>query len=87
MPDAAQAQQLKAVTDTNGTGNVNDLVRDGTATLPRAPVVARGAYHSEVDGQQVTIVETNFFGEHSDDELLAEIAGDAARLSEHLAAG
>lgn len=87
MPDAAQAQQLKAVTDTTGTGNVNDLVRDGTATLPRAPVVANGKYHSEADGQQVTIVETNFFGEHSDDELLAEIAGDAARLSEHLTAG
>jgi hypothetical protein len=87
MPDGAQAQQLKAVTDTDGTGNVNDLVRDGTATLPRAPVVARGAYYSKVEGQQVTIVEADFFDEHSDDQLLSEITSDAARLSEHLAAG
>jgi hypothetical protein len=84
MPDAALAQQLKAVTDTDGTGNVNDLVRDGTANLPGAPVVARGKYYSEVDDREVTIVEANFYGEHSDEQLLADISRDAARLAEHL---
>ncbi|EID52682.1 hypothetical protein [Saccharomonospora xinjiangensis] len=87
MPENAQAQQLKAVTDTDGTGNVNDLVRDGTATLPKAPVVAQGEYHSEVNGREVTIVEANFFEGHSDAQLLAEIGEDAARLSEHLSEG
>ncbi len=87
MPDASLAQQLKAVTDTDGTGNINDLVRDGTASLPRAPVVARGQYHSEVEGQEVTIVETEFFDEHTDSELLHDISVDAAQLADHLRNG
>ncbi len=84
MPDASGAQHLKAVTDTDGTGNVNDLARDETVTIPGAPVVAQGEYHSEVDGREVTIVEANFFGDHSDEQLLTDISQDAARLAEHL---
>lgn len=87
MPDDSGAQQLKAVTDTDGTGNVHDLARDETVTLPGAPVVAQGEYHSEVDGREVTIVEANFFGGHSDGQLLADISQDAVGLAEHLAAG
>ena len=79
MPDESLAQQLKAVTDTDGTGNVNDLVRDGTASLPRAPVMIPGQYHSEVEGREVTIVETDFFDEHTDPDLLHDISVDAAR--------
>lgn len=87
MPDASQAQQLKAVTDTDATGNIEDLARNGTVNLPKAPSVARGEYHSQIDGHQVTIVEANFYDEHSDPELLRTITADAAKLTEHLTAG
>ncbi|WP_252365146.1 hypothetical protein [Saccharomonospora piscinae] len=87
MPAGGAAQQLKAVTDTDGTGNVHDLARDGTVQLPGAPVVANGEYHSVVDGRDVTIVEAAFFAEHSDPALLEKISTDAVRLTEHLRAG
>nr|WP_085977968.1 hypothetical protein [Saccharomonospora marina] len=84
MPTATQAQQLKLITDTDGTGNVNDLVRDGTASLPGAPSVAGGEYHSKSEGKEVTIVESEFYGDHADDALLTRIGSDALRLSEAL---
>lgn len=84
MPSATEAQQLKLITDTEGTGNVNDLVRDGTASLPGAPSVAGGEYHSESEGTEVTIVEAEFYGDHTDDPLLTRIGSDALRLSDAL---
>ncbi|MFF5992744.1 hypothetical protein [Prauserella flavalba] len=82
MPDAGGAQQLKAITDTDGTGNVNDLVRDETVKLPGAPNVAQGEYESRSEGTEVTIVEAAFFADHTDDELLARIGTDALRLAD-----
>ncbi|MBK1788569.1 hypothetical protein JHE00_29940 [Prauserella sp. ASG 168] len=82
MPQASDAQQLKAVTDTEGTGNVNDLVRDESVSLPGAPNVAQGEYASRAEDKKVTIVEAAFFGEHTDDELIARIGDDALRLAE-----
>ncbi|WP_307849548.1 hypothetical protein [Qaidamihabitans albus] len=84
MAEAATAQQLKVITDTEGTGNVNDLVRDGSANLPGAPQVAGGEYQSTARGREVTIVESAFFDGHTDEDLLARIAEDALRLAEHL---
>jgi len=84
MPAPEVAQQFKAITDTDNTGNVNDLVRDGTANIPGAPMVAKGEYESKVNGTSVTIVETNFFGGHEDARLLPRIAHDALRLGEQL---
>lgn len=82
MPQQRSAQQLKVTTDTDGTGNVNDLVRDGTATLPGAPNVARGEYASRVVGTRLTITETAYFPDAAGaPETLAEIAHDALRLS------
>ncbi|GAA1224302.1 hypothetical protein GCM10009676_02240 [Prauserella halophila] len=82
MPGQTGAKQLKVTTDTEGTGNVNDLVRDGTATLPGAPNVAGGEYASRVVGNRLTIVEVQFFEDTSgSQELLGEIAHDALRLS------
>lgn len=80
MPDQAQATQLKAITDTDNTGNVNDLVRDGSVQIPGAPNVAQGEYQSKADGATVTIVEANFFDGHEDAALLPRIANDAVRL-------
>ncbi|SFQ05280.1 hypothetical protein SAMN05421810_104315 [Amycolatopsis arida] len=84
MPTPALAQQLKAITDTDNTGNVSDLVRDGTADLPGAPSVARGEYASRSGGATVTVVEANFFADHRDPALLTRIATDALRLADTL---
>lgn len=84
MPTPDEARQLKELTDTDGTGNVSDLIRDGTVSLPDAPTVARGKYHSRLDGNEVTIVEAAFFGDHDDDATLARISADAVRLSAQL---
>ncbi|MCR3718571.1 MULTISPECIES: hypothetical protein [Prauserella salsuginis group] len=82
MPGQTGAKQLKVTTDTDGTGNVNDLIRDGTANLPGAPNVATGEYASRVVGNRLTIVETQFFADSAGPpELLGEIAHDALRLS------
>jgi hypothetical protein len=86
MPDAASAKQLKALTDQDGTGNVNDLVKDGTAKIDGAPKVykAQAQYDSRVNGSDVTIVMTDFFANHQDKALLKRIALDALRLSDEL---
>lgn len=82
MPGQTGAKQLKVTTDTEGTGNVNDLVRDGTANLPGAPNVATGEYASRVVGDRLTIVEAQFFADTpGSQDLLGEIAHDALRLS------
>ena len=82
MPEQDGAKQLKVTTDTDGTGNVNDLVRDGTATLPGAPNVAQGEYASRVVGTRLTIVETAYFPDSAGaPDTLQRIAHDALRLS------
>lgn len=84
MPEPNAAQQLKLSTDTDGTGNVADLIRDGTARLPGAPKVAGGAYASAIDGTEVTIVESAFFRGYDNKDLLARISADALRLGDML---
>ncbi len=81
MPDPQQTRQLKSITDTSGTGNVSDLVRDGTAEIPGAPNVASGEYASTVTERSLTIVEANFFEDHTDKALLQRISTDALRLA------
>ncbi|WP_142003334.1 hypothetical protein [Amycolatopsis cihanbeyliensis] len=81
MPDPRQTRQLKSITDTSGTGNVSDLVRDGTADIPGAPKVASGEYASTVAERDLTIVEANFFEGHTDKALLQRISTDALRLA------
>lgn len=58
MPDTAAARELRGRADTNGSGNVNDLLREGV-TYPGGPSQLRSAeYASAVSGPTVTIVES-----------------------------
>ncbi|MGY1700027.1 hypothetical protein [Geodermatophilus sp. SYSU D00766] len=58
MGDSAAARALRALTDTNGSGNVSDLLREGV-TYPGAPAGLSGAeYASAAGGSLVTVVET-----------------------------
>ncbi|SDY03665.1 hypothetical protein SAMN05421504_104294 [Amycolatopsis xylanica] len=81
MPDGEQAQELKKLTDRDGTGNVDDLVKDGTAKIPNAPKVYKAKYDSHVTGNEVAIVMADFFDGHKDDPLLKRITTDALRLA------
>jgi hypothetical protein len=84
MPDAGQAQQLKTLTDQDNTGNVNDLVKDGTTKIAGAPNLASGQYASATNGPEVTIVLAKFFDNRSAKPLLTQISADATRLAGNL---
>ncbi|WP_106964971.1 hypothetical protein [Amycolatopsis orientalis] len=83
MPDAAKATELKQLTDQDGTGNVSDLVRDGTFHDTDAPKLSgdQAEYQSKADGAEVTIVLTDFYYGHHDKPLLTRIAKNALKLS------
>lgn len=58
MPDTAAARDLRGTTDTTGTGNVNDLLREDVR-YPGSPSRLEDAeYASAVSGPTVTIVES-----------------------------
>lgn len=80
MPSDASASELKGITDTSGTGNVSDMLYDGTVQLPGAPQVAGGAYASELAGDAITIVEGAFYDDYSAPALLDQIAATAIRI-------
>lgn len=84
MPSSEQARELKVLTDTDGTGNVADLQRDGSVQIPGAPDVAGGEYASDVSGNNVTIVEAEFFDGYQHRLLLAEITREALRVATSL---
>nr|WP_098514196.1 hypothetical protein [Amycolatopsis sulphurea] len=83
MPTAAQATELKQLTDQDGTGNVSDLVRDGTYHAAGAPKLSgtQAEYESTVTGNDVTIVLADFYAKHQDPAALQSIAKDALKLS------
>ncbi|MCA0144103.1 hypothetical protein [Blastococcus sp. LR1] len=60
MADPATARQLRGLADTNGSGNVSDLLREGV-TFDGAPEALSSAeYASAVSGATVTIVESSW---------------------------
>ncbi len=63
MPDTASAQALRALADSNGTGNVSDLLREGTR-YDGAPERLDGQeYASSQRGNVVTVVEAAWSGQ------------------------
>ena len=58
MPDTATARDLRALTDRNGSGNVNDLLREGVGYAGGPDELSSAEYASAVSGPTVTIVES-----------------------------
>ncbi len=58
MPDAASARALQGLADTDGSGNVSDLLREGVRVDGAPEKLSRAEYASGQDGPVVTIVET-----------------------------
>ena len=83
MPDEATAGQLQNLADTNGTGNVSDLLRAGVRIDGGPPELVAAAYASARDGSAVRIVEVAWLSDTAtgDAALLASAANDALRLA------
>ncbi|MFV0532332.1 MAG: hypothetical protein ACK5MR_01600 [Cumulibacter sp.] len=79
MPDAAGAASLKSMTDTEGTGNVTDLLREGVLPdgYPTSDILVAGEYASAVTGAELRIVEAAFV-DGSTTTPTVDAAADAA---------
>ncbi|GAB3455672.1 hypothetical protein [Actinophytocola sediminis] len=85
MAKESQAAELRELTDTDNTGNVNDLVREGEVPVEGLKTLsAGGGYDSEQNGKEVVIVESDYdpsaaAGGSSDE--LDKVCADALRLA------
>jgi hypothetical protein len=87
MPTAAEATELKRISDGNSTGHVKDLVEDGVV-VPGGPQSLQNAgYVSRQHGARVVIVMTEFVDGGKDtggnlnasDQSLRAVSADAAK--------
>ncbi|MGY2084308.1 hypothetical protein [Blastococcus sp. SYSU DS0539] len=82
MSDAAAARELRALTDRDGSGNVNDLLREGIG-YDGGPAQLRSAqYASAVSGPTVTVVESAWAdpGAAGSAAAVDEVASDGLAL-------
>jgi len=78
MPDTAAARELQAVADTTGTGNVNDLLREGKGYAGGPQELAGAEYASAVSGPVVTIVESSWVEPGAGNAATVDAIADAA---------
>jgi hypothetical protein len=74
MPDTAAARSFQALADRSGSGNVNDLLREGVRYTGSPDGLSGAEYASAVSGSGVTIVESAWVDENSE--------GTSARMDE-----
>jgi hypothetical protein len=79
MPDNTIARELQALTDTNGSGNVSDLLREGVRYTGSPAELSGAEYASAVSGSVVTIVESAWVEENSE--------GSSAEIDQAATAG
>lgn len=92
MADEAAAGQLRDLTDNDGTGNINDLVREGVVTIDGLKSLSRNdGYASTHQGRDVVIVEADFdpkaakgADKKKDENLLDEVCTDALRKASEI---
>jgi hypothetical protein len=91
MRSTDDAAQLRELTDKDGTGNVSDLVKDGTVKLPPLKCLCNGGGYKAVQHDaNVIIVESDFEpaakrGDKTQDEaILDAICEDVIRLGDQI---
>lgn len=82
MPDAANAQALRSLADTDGSGNVSDLLREGARYDGGPTKLSNAQYASAQQGTTVTIVETSWTGTAGTASALDALASAALSLDE-----
>ncbi|WP_222193172.1 hypothetical protein [Modestobacter italicus] len=80
MPDDASAQALRSLADTDGSGNVSDLLREGVSWEGGPTALSRAQYASSQQDATVTIVETSWTGEAGPTSALDALASSALSL-------
>jgi hypothetical protein len=89
MTDEQTAGDLRELTDTDGSGNVSDLVFEGEVTVEGLEALNGGGYASEQQGKQVTIVEADYDPKASQGGSkgeLKDVCKDAIRLGREMVA-
>jgi hypothetical protein len=81
MPDVAGAQALRSLADTDGSGNVSDLLREGARYDGGPTKLSKAQYASQQQGTTVTIVETSWAGTAGTASALDALASTALSLS------
>lgn len=94
MADEDTADKLRKLTDTDGKGNIKDVVRDGLVTIDGLKSLsARDGYASTQTGNEVVIVESDFApkdksdDKKADQDLLDNVSEDALRLADQVNGG
>ena len=82
MPDTATARDLQSLTDTSGTGNVNDLLREGVRYAAGPEALSGSEYASAVSGPVVTVVEASWVQEGAGEAAEIDAVADAALVLE-----
>lgn len=84
MPSASDAAAIKVVIDGTGTGNVNDLLREGV-TYPGAPErMPRSGYASLQDGEVLVVAEAGFTDGGSTSNTDPRLRAAAAAAAKHV---
>ena len=84
MPGSDVAEQLRALTNGDKTGNLNDLIKDGGLAVPNMPTTSQlqdGGYAATTNGNVTTITLSAFVGAHQDKPTLKDISTDALKLA------
>lgn len=88
MPTEAEAKELRDLTDTDGSGNVSDVVRDKLVKIDGLDRLSGdGGYASKQSGRDVAIVEAAFAPEDksgddgADEKIVDSVCEDALLLA------
>ncbi|HEV2783314.1 MAG TPA: hypothetical protein VGX25_28350 [Actinophytocola sp.] len=90
MGTADDAAELRRLADTEGTGNVNDLILEGRVKVPQLKSVAGGGYSAVQHDRNVIIVESALDpgaekgDKKADEAVLDAICQDAVRLGDEI---
>jgi hypothetical protein len=94
MPDEAEAKELRDLTDTEDTGNVSDVVKDGLVKIDGLKQLTGDAgYASNQSGRDVIIIEAAFApgdtsgDEDADEKVVDSVCEDALRLASQVDRG
>jgi hypothetical protein len=80
MPDVGNAQALRALADTDGSGNVSDLLREGERYDGGPKKLSKAEYASAQEGPTVTIVESSWTRGAGASSALDALASSALSL-------
>jgi hypothetical protein len=82
LADAATARDLRSLTDSNGSGNVSDLLREGVRYTGSPAELSRAEYASAVSGATVTIVESAWVNQDAGSSAeIDQVATDGLALA------